>query len=73
MVGDGGQGCVYGGDGWQLVEAVAVGEDVVELDAGLPRRVGGPAAEGAPAGEEPGGAGGQVEVAEEDARGGQGA
>lgn len=66
-------GGVYGGDGWQLVEAVAVGEDVVELDAGLPGGVGGAAAEGVPAGEESGGAGGQVEVAEEDPWGGQGA
>lgn len=73
MVGDGGQ---RGGDGayrWEFGEGVPVGEDVVELHAGLPGGVGGAAAQGAPAGDESGRAGGQVEVAEQDAGAGQGA
>lgn len=52
--------------------ALPVGEDVVELDAGLPSRIGGSTAKGPPSGQESGRPGGQVEVAEQDPWCGQG-
>lgn len=73
VVGDGRHGGTHGGDRGQWVATAGVGQDVVELDPGLFRRVGGAAGQGAPAGDEAGESGGQVQVAEEDPGRGQGA
>lgn len=73
VVGDGGGGGGDGGDGGEALAASGVGEDVVELDSGCDGGVGGLAAEGLPAGDEGGESGGEVEVAEEESWGGQGA
>ncbi len=51
---------------------LSVGEDVVELDAGLSSRIRGSTAEGTPPGQESGRPGGQVEVTEQDPWCGQG-
>ncbi|GAB3978923.1 hypothetical protein GCM10027615_54250 [Plantactinospora veratri] len=54
------------------MSVAGVGEDVVELYPGLSGRVGGAVPQGAPAGDEGGESGRQVEVAEQDPGRGQG-
>ncbi len=54
------------------MKVLPVGEDVIELDAGLSSRIRGSAAEGTPSGQESGRPGGQVEVTEQDPWSGQG-